>query len=184
MTELNKMLSGQMYDPGDPQLSQMRLKCREQMDLYNNAQPSQDCLRDEILRNLLGSMGKKIKIEPPLHCDYGCHIHLGDDVYMNFNCVLLDCAEIRIGDGTLIGPGVQFYAATHPVDAQERKTGLELAGPITVGKNCWIGGGAIILPNVSIGDNTTIAAGSVVTKDVPENVVAAGNPCKVIRELR
>ncbi|MBI9018227.1 MAG: sugar O-acetyltransferase [Phycisphaerae bacterium] len=183
MTELEKMIRGELYDPGDAQLVQMRLSCRGLIESYNSSNSTQKNKRDKLLVELLGVVGKNINIEPPFFCDYGFNINLGDNVYMNFNCVMLDCASISIGNNTLIGPGVQFYAATHPVQAQERQSGLELAGPITVGENVWIGGGAIILPNVAIGDNTTIGAGAVVTKDVPSNVLAVGNPCRVIREL-
>ena len=132
---------------------------------------------------MLGEKGEGVYIEPPFYCDYGSNIFLGNKVYMNFNCVILDCNIVRIGDGTMLGPAVQIYAATHPLDAAQRAAGPELAYPVTIGRDVWIGGGAIIGPGVTIGDNTTIGAGSVVVKDIPANVFAAGNPCKAIRQL-
>jgi maltose O-acetyltransferase len=139
--------------------------------------------RSQLLHQLFAKVGKNAKIVPNFYCDYGCHIYVGDNFYMNYGCVILDCHTVHIGDNVLCAPYVQIYTAYHPVDPNIRLTGKELAAPIKIGNNVWIGGGAIICPGVTIGDNTTIGAGSVVTKSIPENVVAAGNPCRVIREL-
>jgi maltose O-acetyltransferase len=138
--------------------------------------------RRALLENLLGTCGQDVFIQPPFHCDYGQNIHLGDKVYFNFNCVVLDVCEIRIGSYSLFGPSVQIYTATHPLDALERR-GKEFGKPVTIGSDVWVGGGAIICPGVTIGDRTVIGAGSVVTKDIPADVFAAGNPCRVIRQL-
>lgn len=182
-TERDKMLAGELYIANDPELVAMRMRARRLTRLYNLTLQEDPAQREALLRELLGSMGQNVWIEPPFYCDYGAHLHLGDNIFFNFNCVALDCAEIHIGDNTQFGPNVQLYAAYHPLVAAERIKGPELAAPITIGRNVWVGGGAIICQNVTIGDNTTIGAGSVVTKNIPANVFAAGNPCRVIREL-
>jgi len=181
-TEYAKMLAGELYDAGDEELFNMRINARELMNKYNQT-PFDKEQRTAILQQLLGKIGDNIDIQPPFYCDYGCHIEVGKNFFANFNCVFLDCNYIRMGDNVFIGPAVQVYAAHHPVVAAERIKGPELATAITVGDNVWIGGGSIICAGVTIGSNTTIGAGSVVVKDIPANVVAAGNPCKVIREL-
>lgn len=181
-TEYAKMLAGELYDAGDEELFNMRINARELMAQYNQT-PFDRKLRTGLLKKLLGKVGENIDIQPPFFCDYGCHIEVGKNFFANFNCVFLDCNYIRMGDNVFIGPAVQVYAAHHPVNAAERIKGPELATAITVGDNVWIGGGSIICAGVTIGSNTTIGAGSVVVKDIPANVVAAGNPCKVIREL-
>jgi maltose O-acetyltransferase len=183
-SEKEKMLRGELYDASDPQLVRERLHARQLLRAFNGSHPDELEARQELLSRLLGAMGEGSYIEPPFYCDYGSHIYFGERVYLNFNCVILDCNTVRIGDNTMLGPSVQIYAATHPLDAMERIKGPELGYPITIGSNVWIGGGAIIGPGITIGDNTTIGAGSVVTRDVPANVFAAGNPCRVIRELR
>ena len=177
------MLSGELYLAADSELSKMRNRARQITRAYNNTTESERDVRRTLLNRLLGQMPPKIEIEPPFRCDYGTNIYLGQNFYANFGVVMLDCAEIRIGDDVLLAPGVQIYTAHHPLDAATRLTGLELASPITIGNNVWIGGGALVLPGVTIGDNTTIGAGSVVTKDIPAGVVAVGNPCRVIRQL-
>ena len=139
--------------------------------------------RSQILQELFGQVGQNVTILPPLHCDYGKNIYAGDGLYMNYGCVILDCNTVHIGDNVLCAPYVQIYTAYHPTDPETRLSGKELAAPIKIGNNVWIGGGAIICPGVTIGDNTTIGAGSVVVKDIPANVVAVGNPCRVIRKL-
>jgi maltose O-acetyltransferase len=183
-SEREKMLAGELYVAADAELTRMRNRARRLMRAFNNSTEEELELRGELLRELLGSVGQGSYIEPPFFCDYGSHIHIGDAFYMNFGGVILDCAEVRIGNQVMCGPNVQIYAATHPVDAAERCKGPELARPITIGNRVWIGGGAIILPGVTIGDDTVIGAGSVVTKDIPPRVSAAGNPCRVLRELR
>lgn len=182
-TEKENMLAGRLYDASDPHLVAERLRARQLLKSFNDSPPPEGELRHLILTDLLGEMGTGCYIEPPFYCDYGSNILFGQNVFMNFDCVILDCNLVRIGDHTMMGPKVQLYAATHPIIAAERIKGPELGYPITIGKNVWIGGGAIIGPGITIGDNTTIGAGSVVTKDIPANVFAAGNPCRVIREL-
>ena len=182
-TEKQKMLAGELYSAADPELVAERKRARRLTRLYNQTTEEETAEREELLRELLGSVGGRIEIEPPFRCDYGSNIDAWDGVYMNFDCVILDCAPVRIGENVACGPGVHIYAATHPLEAEERIKGPELAKPVTIGNNVWIGGGAIISPGVSIGDNSTIGAGSVVTRDIPANVFAAGNPCRVIREL-
>jgi maltose O-acetyltransferase len=182
-TEKQKMLSGELYDASDPQLSEERDRARNLTRDFNNTRAGDMQARARIINQLFASSGDKILIEPPFYCDYGANITLGDNVYFNFNCVILDVAPVDIGSNTMFGPNVQIYTATHPVDAAERRQGLEFARPIRIGSDVWVGGGAIINPGVSIGDRSVIGAGSVVTRDIPPNVFAAGNPCKVIRPL-
>ncbi len=181
-TEYQKMLAGELYDAGDKELLTLRIKAREMMQEYN--QTSFDkAKRLVILEKLLGKVGRNIDIQTPFFCDYGCHIETGDNFFANFNCVFLDCNYIKFGDNVFLGPAVQVYAAYHPIDAAERINGPELASPVIIGNNVWIGGGSIICAGVTIGDNTTIGAGSVVVKDIPANAVAVGNPCRVIKNL-
>lgn len=177
------MLAGELYIASVPELITARKRARRLTRLFNQTTEENTAERENLLRELFGSTGDRLEIEPPFHCDYGRQIHVGDGFFMNFGGVILDCAEVRIGKNVLCGPGVHIYTATHPLDAAERLEGLELAKPVTIGNNVWIGGGAIVCPGVTIGDNTTIAAGSVVTRDIPANVLAGGNPCRVIREL-
>lgn len=179
-TEYEKMLAGELYDASDEQLMQMRVKARELMREYNLSIYDKS-LRREILQKLLGKIGSNTEIQAPFFCDYGTHIEVGDNFFANFNCVFLDCNHIRIGYNVFLGPNVQIYTAYHPVRASERIKGPELAQSITIGDNVWIGGGTIICAGVTIGSNTTIGAGSVVVKDIPANVVALGNPCRVLR---
>ena len=183
MTEKELMLAGELYLASDKELSDLRLRARQMTRAYNSTVESERDVRRAILNRLLGKMSPVIDIEPPFRCDYGFNIFLGDNFYANFGVVMLDCAPITIGDNVLLAPNVQLYAAHHPLDPAERLTLRELASPITIGNNVWIGGNAIVLPGVTIGDNSIIGAGSVVTKDIPANVVAVGNPCRVIREL-
>lgn len=182
-TERELMLDGELYLAADPELSGMRRRARRLTRLYNLTTEEERARREELLQELFGRLGPGAEIEPPFYCDYGCHIEVGKSLYMNFGCVVLDCAVVRIGDHVMCGPGVQIYAAYHPTDPAVRLAGRELAAPITVGSNVWVGGGAILCPGVTIGDNTTIGAGSVVTRDIPTNVVAVGNPCRVVRSV-
>ena len=175
------MLAGELYRASDPELVTERRRCRSLLQAFN-AQPDEEP-RLELLRELLGHVGSDAFVQPPFACDYGSNIAIGDHVFVNFNCVILDCARVTIGDGTQIGPGVQLLAADHPRDAETRRELLELARPISIGSNVWIGGAAVVLPGVSIGDDSIIGAGSVVTRDVPSGVLAFGNPCRVVREL-
>lgn len=182
-TEKEKMLAGELYDASDPELAQARLRARRLLKAFNDSSPDELERRRAVLGQLLGTMGEGVNIEPPFYCDYGSYIQMDEGVFLNFDCVILDCNVVRIGANTQIGPAVQIYAATHPLLAAERVKGPELGYPITIGENVWIGGAAIIGPGVTIGDNTTIGAGSVVVRDIPAAVFAAGNPCRVIREL-
>jgi maltose O-acetyltransferase len=181
-SEYEKMLAGELYDASDRQLVELRVNARKWMQQYNQAGHDK-AIREKLLKELFGKLGNNADIQTPFFCDYGCHIEVGDNFFANFNCVFLDCNYIKMGNNVFLGPSVQVYAANHPVIAAERIKGPELAVPITVGDNVWIGGGTIICPGVTIGANTTIGAGSVVTKDIPSNVVAAGNPCRVLRSL-
>lgn len=176
------MLAGELYLANDPELAADSLRAVQLLQRYSQA-PADRLLRAEILRELLGQVGEEPQIVPPFHCDYGSHIFIGDRFYMNYGGVILDCNTVHIGNDVLCAPYVQIYTAHHPVDPATRLTGRELASPVQIGNNVWIGGGAIICPGVTIGDNTTIGAGSVVIKDLPANVVAVGNPCRVIRSL-
>jgi maltose O-acetyltransferase len=182
-TERKKMLAGELYNPLDTELMQNRRRARLLCKKLNDSNDEEEELRKQILKELFNDQADSLWIEPPFHCDYGTNIKLGKKVFFNFNCVVLDVAEVTIGDEVMFAPNVQIYTATHPLDWKERASGLELAKPITVGSNVWIGGGVIICPGVIIGNRTVIGAGSVVTKDIPADVVAAGNPCKVIRSL-
>lgn len=182
-SEKQKMLAGELYLASDPELASDSQRAARLTRLYNSTRVSQRQQHTQILQSLFAKIGKDPQIVPPFHCDYGTNIYAGDNLYMNYGCVILDCNIVRLGDNVLCGPYVQIYAAYHPTDPELRLTGRELAAPVTIGHNVWIGGGVIICPGVTIGDNVTIGAGSVVTKDIPANVVAAGNPCRVIREV-
>lgn len=183
-TEKNKMLDGEPYYSNDTELINERDHAFRQTRHYNSLSSEQKPERLRLLQALLGSCYPDLEIVPAFHCDYGYNIHLGRHFYANSNCVFLDCAEIRIGNHVFLGPNVQIYAATHPLDPELRRQGIESAKPVRVGDDVWIGGATIINPGVTIGSGTTIGAGSVVTKDIPPHVLAAGNPCRVIRQLR
>jgi maltose O-acetyltransferase len=182
MTEKEKLLAGQLYDPLDPVLCAERVKARELCLRLNQSPESDTALRRQLLDDLLG-YASDVWLQPPFYCDYGTNIRLGRKVFFNFNCVVLDVTTVTIGNHTLFGPAVQIYTATHPMDAAERRAGLEFAKPIVIGDDVWVGGGAVICPGVTIGDRSIIGAGSVVTRDIPADVIAAGNPCRVIRPI-
>lgn len=182
-TEKEKMLNGELYHAADPQLLQERLNARRLTRLYNQTIETDDNKRTKLLKELFGSTGENLYIEPTFRCDYGYNIHVGENFYANFDCVFLDVCEIRIGDNCMIAPGVHIYTATHPLDPIERISGAEYGLPVHIGHNVWIGGRAVINPGVTIGDNVVIASGAVVTKDVPDNVVAGGNPAKIIKQI-
>jgi len=183
-TEKEKMIAGEMYAAFTPQLLSERRTCREIVYDYNSTRPNERKKRDEMIRKLFGHFGENSVIETPFQCDYGYNVHWGSNSFANYNLVLLDTCPIYVGDYVLMGPDVKLYAATHPIDPQERLDGLEYGKPIRIGNNVWIGGGVIIVAGVTIGDNSVIGAGSVVVKDIPANVVAVGNPCKVIKQLQ
>lgn len=183
-TEKEKAREGLLYDANyDAELVGERLSCADRTFELNRLRPSQVKEREEILRGLLGRTGKTFSIVSPFFCDYGYNIEIGENFFMNMDCVILDGAKVTFGDNVFIAPGCGFYTAGHPLDVERRNAGLEYALPIRVGNNVWIGAGVCVLPGVTIGDNTVIGAGSVVTKDIPSGVLAAGNPCRVIREI-
>ena len=184
MTERTKMLTGELYDPSDSELTELRLRARLLAEQFNTSSVANMGLRTEILKSLMGTTGERIYVEPTFNCDYGCNIHVGEGVYANFGCVILDVAEVFIGDNCLLAPQVGIYTATHPLDPIERNAGLEMAKPIRIGNNCWIGGRAVINPGVSLGDNVVVASGAVVTKSFGDNVVIAGNPAKIIKHIK
>jgi maltose O-acetyltransferase len=183
MTERQKMLAGQLYDPFDPELVAARERARDLCQGLNATRESQQDERRRILRALFGKGGDSVWMQPPFFCDYGMNIELGERVFFNFNCIVLDVCRVGIGDYTLFGPAVQIYTAMHPMNAEQRRR-AEVGKPIDIGADVWVGGGAIILPGVRIGSRAVIGAGSVVTRDIPDDVFAAGNPCRVIREIR
>lgn len=181
-TETEKMLAGELYDPLDPDLVRGRERCRDLCWELNATRDADAEQRRRILRELFGAGGDTVWMQPPFFCDYGRNIRLGNRVFFNFNCVVLDVCEVTVGDFTLFGPAVQIYTATHPMEPVLRRS-QEFAKPIRVGSDVWVGGGAILCPGITVGDRTVIGAGSVVTRDIPADVFAAGNPCRVIREL-
>ena len=181
-TEHEKMLAGELYDALDPDLVAARNRARDLCQDLNASREGDTELRRSILREMFGSGGDTVWMQPPFFCDYGSNIFLGERVFFNFNCVVLDVCKVTIGDFTLFGPAVQIYTPMHPMDAALRRL-QEFGKPIEIGSNVWVGGGAIICPGVKIGSKSVIGAGSVVTRDIPPGVFAAGNPCRVIREI-
>ncbi|MEH8020905.1 sugar O-acetyltransferase [Rheinheimera metallidurans] len=181
LTEKQKMLAGQWYNPLDKALVAEREVSRRYQHQFNQSSPDDAVLRRSLLSHWLPDTGKHFYIEPPFFCDYGSNIHAGNKVFFNFNCVVLDVAPVHIGNNVFFGPAVQIYTVNHPLEPIKRRTLLEQALPVVIGDDVWLGGGAIILPGVTIGAGSVIAAGSVVSKDIPPGVVAAGNPCKVIK---
>jgi len=177
------MLAGELYNATDRELSEERIRARTLVKQFNETAPTDLSLRNFILTELLGKLGKNLILEPPFFCDYGYNISIGANVFFNFNCVILDVLAVEIGEGTLFGPNVQIYTASHPMNWQERASGLEFGKPVKIGANVWVGGSVVICPGVTIGDRSVIGAGSIVTKDIPDDVFAAGNPCRVIRSL-
>lgn len=180
--EREKMLAGEPYDPLDAELVAARIRARDLCQALNATRESDADDRRRILTELFAAGGDEVWMQPPFYCDYGSNIRLGRRVFFNFNCIVLDVCEVRIGDHTLFGPAAQIYTATHPLDYLERRTS-ESGKPIDIGPDVWVGGGAIICPGVTIGARSVVGAGSVVTRDLPEAVFAAGNPCRVIRRL-
>jgi len=181
-SEREKMVAGELYDPLDPELVAARERARDLCHALNATRARDVDERRRILRELFGKGGDSAWVEPPFFCDYGSNIELGERVFFNFNCVVLDVCPVRIGSFTLFGPAVQIYTPMHPFNAELRRR-VEYGKPVEIGDDVWVGGGAIILPGVRIGSRSVIGAGSVVTRDVPEGVFAAGNPCRVIREI-
>ncbi|MDQ1856125.1 sugar O-acetyltransferase [Chryseobacterium sp. WLY505] len=182
MTEKEKCAAGLLYNANyDKELIQERIACKDLCQEYNGLKNSDTENRDRLLRKIIGSSKENICIEPNFWCDYGYNIKTGENFYANHNLVILDCATVEFGDNVFIGPNCSFYTAGHPLDVQQRNEGLEYAHPIKVGHNVWLGGNVVVLPGVSIGNNSVIGAGSIVTKDIPDNAVAVGNPCKVVK---
>ncbi|UBO74535.1 MULTISPECIES: sugar O-acetyltransferase [Aeromonas] len=180
--EWQKMVAGEPYDAGHSELKAARERCRSLYHSFNTSWQEQP-ERDALLSELLGSRGELCAINPPFFCDYGANIFVGENFYANVNCTILDVCEVHIGDNVLLAPGVQIYTAAHPVAVAPRVAGVEFGKPVRIGNNVWIGGSTVICPGVTIGDNSIIGAGSVVTKDIPANVVAVGNPCRVLRPM-
>ena len=183
MTMRQRMLAGEPYRAGDPELAALRLQARNTAYAANMLPPSERERRMALWRSLFGAMGQDCAILPPFLCDYGCNIHVGSRLFMNFGCIVLDCAEVRIGDDVQIATAVQIITATHPLDAAERTSGWETARPVRIGHRAWIGSGAILLAGVTVGDDAVVGAGAVVTRDVPPGAVVAGNPARIIRQL-
>ncbi len=177
------MIAGEMYDPLDPQLVEDRQRCRLLLLELNSGREDQPEVRKAILQQLIPDAAPDLWLQPPFYCDYGYNMKIGERVFFNFNCVVLDVSPVYIGNRTMFGPNVQIYTATHPLNPIERAGGLEYAKPITIGDDVWVGGSVVICPGVTIGSRSVIGAGAVVTKDIPDDVFAAGNPCRVIRSI-
>ncbi|GAA0068633.1 sugar O-acetyltransferase [Clostridium sardiniense] len=183
MTEKEKMLSGNLYMANDEELRRDNKKSRMLTRLFNNSTEEQIPYRKELLKELFEKTGENLYIEPPFRCDYGCHISVGNNFYANYDCIIVDVCKVEIGENVLFGPRVGIYTAGHPIDAEIRDTGLEFGKPVKIGNSVWVGGSTVINPGVTIGNNVVIGSGSVVTKDIPDNVVAVGNPCRVLRQI-
>ena len=182
MSEKEKMIAGEIYNPADAELCYERIKVKTLCQKYNQLNPSDTETRKKTLKQIFGKTGENPYIEPAFFCDYGYNIEVGDNFYSNHNLVILDCAKVKIGSNVCIGPNCGIYTACHPVNSKERTDGIEYAKPVTIGNSVWLGGNVCIMPGVTIGDNTVIGAGSVVTKDIPSGVVAVGNPCRPIKK--
>lgn len=179
-----KLHSGEIYNPGDPKVMLEQMKCLNRLYKFNKTKPHQYFKRMRLLKKMFAEIGDGCYIEPPFHTNWGGkHIHFGNGVYCNFGCTFVDDTHIFVGDHVMFGPNVVVATAAHPIAPQLREKGLQYNKPVHIGNNCWIGAGALIMPGVTIGDNTVIGAGSVVTKDIPVNVIAVGNPCKILREI-
>ncbi|MCX4349769.1 MAG: sugar O-acetyltransferase [Alphaproteobacteria bacterium] len=183
MTEKEKMLSGQLYRAEDGELSALRFEARNLCHVFNRTNENQKSYRQKIIRELLGRVGTNVNIHPSFRCDYGFPITIGNNFYANYDCIILDVCPVTIGDNVMFGPRVCIYTAGHPLDAEVRAAGVEYGKPVTIGDNVWIGGNTVVNPGVKIGNNVVIGSGSVVTKDIPDNVIAAGNPCRILRAL-
>lgn len=183
MTEWERMQKGLVYNDFDQDLFNKRVEAKKLFKAYNKTDDEEIDLRNKIMKQLFKNVGENVWVEPDFRCEFGKNITIGDDVYINFGCIILDCSEVTIGSNTLLGPNIGLYAANHSTDATERINGGCYGKPIHIGNNVWLGGDVKVLQGVTIGDNTIIGAGSIVTKDIPDNVIAVGNPCKVIRKI-
>lgn len=184
VNEFEKLHSGELYLPGDEEIMKEQLRCLEKLYDFNSTRPSELDKREKILKEMFAEIGEECYIEPPFHSNWGGkHVQFGRNVYANFNLTLVDDTHIYVGDYTMFGPNVTVATAGHPILPELREKVYQYNAPVRIGRNCWIGAGAVIVPGVTIGDNTVIGAGSVVTKDIPSDVVAVGNPCRVLREI-
>ena len=185
MKDFSVLHSGEWYLPTNKEIMEYQLKCLDKLYELNLTRPVEQEKRAKMLKEMFASIGEKCYIEPPFHTNFGGHhIHFGNNVYCNFNVTMVDDTYIYVGDNTLFGPNVTIATASHPLDPELRSKGLQFNKPVRIGKNCWFGAGVIVVPGITIGDNVVIGAGSVVTKDLPSNVVAVGNPCKIIKEIK
>jgi maltose O-acetyltransferase len=182
-SEREKMLAGEPYVAADAELCELNLRAQALLHVFNSSRPEAFGQRREVIRSLFGAVGSNFDVKQPFFCDYGSNIYAGDNLFINYDCVILDCNVVRLGGNVLLGPKVQIYTAHHPLEPEARRTLVEMASPVNIGDDVWIGGGAIICPGVTVGPGSTIGAGSVVTRSLPARVFAAGNPCRVIREL-
>lgn len=183
MNQKERMLAGFPYKAWLDGLREERLNLRLKIHEYNSCSPDKKDKMKDLIKNILGKTGEDIFIEPPFHCDYGINIEVGENFYANFNCVILDVGKVKIGSNVMFAPNVSIYTAGHPIHPESRNSGYEYGIAITIGDNVWIGGSVVINPGVHIGNNVVIGSGSVITKDIPDNVIAVGNPCRVIREI-
>ena len=185
MSEKDKQHTGEVYFPGDPEILEEQIQYQEKLYDYNQTRPSEQEKRTNLLKEMFAEIGENCYIEPPFHANFGGHhCHFGKNVYANYNLTAVDDTHIYVGDNTMIAPNVILASAAHPLDPEERRKGYQYNQPVHIGKNCWLGAGVIVVPGVSIGDDTVIGAASVVTKDIPSGVVAVGNPCRVIKEVK
>ena len=182
-SQKERMLSGDLYIADDPELAKDFHKAKRLLREYNQTTEYQEADRQTILKDLFKQSGKKIHIEPPFHTDYGCNTVIGENFYSNYDCIILDIANVKIGDNVMFGPRVGLYTAGHPIDAVIRNEHYEYGKPITIGNNVWVGGNVVFNPGVTVGDNAVIGSGSIVTKDIPSSVIAVGNPCKILLEI-
>lgn len=183
MNQKERMLSGLPYKAWMDGLSEERLENKKKIFKYNNLEPEYEKAKDALIKEILGKTGNIINVEAPFHCDYGYNIEVGENFFANYNLTILDVGKVKIGDNAQIAPNVSIYTAGHPIHADSRNSGYEYGIPITIGDNVWIGGNTCIMPGVTIGNNVVIGAGSVVTKDLPDNVIAVGNPCRILRKI-
>ena len=184
MTQYEKIHSGEIYNPADDEIMELQLKCLDKLYDFNMTRPTELDKRNEMLKEMFAEIGEDCYIEPPFHANWGGHhVHFGKSVYANFGLTMVDDTHIYVGDYTMLGPNVVLATAGHPILPELRPLAYQYNMPVHIGKNCWLGAGVVVLPGITIGDNTVIGAGSVVTKDIPANVVAVGNPCRVLREI-